>query len=330
MNVLITGGSGFIGSHVCRALLDRGDTVICIDNFDPYYDVSIKETNIKSLSKNKNFKIYRADTRDAEKLKEIFETNQIERIVHLAAKAGVRNSISNPKEYYDVNINGTLNLLELAKQHKIQNFVFASSSSVYGAREKGPFSETDDVNNPLSPYAATKKAGEELCYTYHYLYNIPITCLRFFTVYGPCGRPDMAIYKFTKLISEDKEIIMYGDGTTERDYTYIADIVQGIIAALDNPLNFEIINLGNNTPIKLKYMISLIEKNLNKKAKIKQIPLQKEEVQITFADISKAQELLSYHPITSIEEGIRKFIIWFKNNNLRSTRYQKILHFLKP
>lgn len=311
--ILVTGGAGFIGSHVCEALLKKGEKVIGIDDFNDYYDPKVKRKNISGFLSNKKFKIYEADIRNFDSLEKIFSENKIDKVVHLAARAGVRPSIKYPLLYEEVNIKGTLNLLELSKN--VKNFVFASSSSVYGNNKKVPFSEIDNVDNPISPYAATKKSGELLCYTYHHLYNIPITCLRFFTVYGPRGRPDMAVYKFTKAIKEGKSIEIYGDGTSKRDYTYIEDILQGIISALENNLSYEIINLGESKTVELNYLVSIIEKEIGKKAKIIKMSLQPGDVDITYADISKANKLLGYNPKTPIESGIKKFVEWFEKEN---------------
>lgn len=314
MKILVTGCAGFIGSHVAEALLLRGDTVIGIDNINDYYDPAKKEKNLEILKKHKKFVFYKEDIRNYDNLKRIFIRENPDKVVHLAARAGVRASIQNPLLYQDVNIRGTLNLLELAKNSKAKSFVFASSSSVYGNQEKTPFSEDDDVSTPISPYAATKRAGELLCYTYHHLYNTSITCLRFFTVYGPRGRPDMAPYKFTKLIIEGKPVPRYGDGTTKRDYTYITDIVKGVIAAIDKELSFEIINLGNNKPVMLNDFIRVIEEATHRKAVIKEMPMQPGDVNITYADIRKAQRLLGYQPETSIEEGMKKFVEWYEKD----------------
>ena len=312
MNILVTGGAGFIGSHICDALLDRGDCVVCVDNFDSYYDPAIKEKNIKQCLLNSNFELYKVDVRDFEKLGKIFEKEKIDKIVHLAAKAGVRASFENQKEYFDVNVNGTKNLLELAVRHKIKNFVFGSSSSVYGVNKKVPFSEDDKADNQISPYAESKRKAELLCKDFHDKNHLNVTCLRFFTVYGPRGRPDMAPYKFTKIISDGKEIEMYGDGTTKRDYTYIKDIINGVVSALDKDFGFEIINLGDSNTVELTYFIKLIEKNVGKKAKIKKMPMQKGDVPVTYADITKARRLLGYEPKVKIEEGIKLFVDWFK------------------
>jgi len=313
-NILVTGGAGFIGSHVCDALLSRRDAVVCIDDFNDYYDPQVKRNNIQNCIKNPLFKLYQLDIRDYKKLRNVFQKNKIDKIIHLAARAGIRASLKNPFLFEDTNIKGTLNLLELAKEFKIKNFVFGSSSSIYGINKKIPFSETDNADTPISPYAATKEACELMCHTYHHIYGIKIICLRLFTVYGPRGRPDMAPYKFTRLINEGKEIERYGNGSTKRDYTYVSDIVDGVIKALDKELDFEIINLGNSDAIELNYFITLIEKNLGKKAKIKQLGLQPGEVQITYADISKAKRLLGWEPKVKIEKGIAKFVGWFKEN----------------
>jgi len=313
MKILVTGGAGFIGSHVCDALLARGNKVICIDNFNNYYDPKIKEKNIEHNLSNDNFKLFKTDILDFNRMKEIFTLEQPDKIVHLAARAGVRPSIEDPFLYQEVNVRGTLNMLELAKNFKIKNFVFASSSSVYGNRENGPFSEKDNVDFPISPYAATKKAGEELCYTYHHLFNLKITCLRLFTVYGPRGRPDLAIRKFTSMILKDNEIPLYGNGKSMRDYTYVSDIAEGILKSLDNDLNFEIINLGNTRPISLNYMIKVLGDNL-KTIKTKNLPEQAGDVKLTFANIEKANDLLSWKPEVNFEDGIKRFIEWFKNN----------------
>ena len=313
MSIAVTGGAGFIGSHVCEALLAKGLQVVCIDNFNDYYNPDFKESNIKPLLESKDFSLCRTDITDINSLKEVFENNKIEKIIHLAARAGVRPSIEQPALYEKVNVLGTLNMLIMAKQFKVKNFVFGSSSSIYGNTKEIPFSEQSKSDNPISPYAATKKAAELLCYTYSNLYNIPITCLRLFTVYGPRGRPDMAPYKFTEIINNEKELTMFGDGTSKRDYTYVKDIVEGILATLDKEFKFEVINLGNSSPIELKRFIEIIEQNLGKQAKIKQINIQPGEVDITYANITKAKELLSWQPKTKIEEGMKEFIEWYKN-----------------
>ncbi|MBU0628034.1 MAG: GDP-mannose 4,6-dehydratase [Nanoarchaeota archaeon] len=315
--IIVTGGAGFIGSHVCEALLSKGDNVICIDDFNDYYSPKIKRDNIDDCLRNPNFRLYEADIYDNGIISEIFRKNKIDVIIHLAARAGVRGSFLNPGLYQKVNVQGTLNLLNLAVEFKISKFIFGSSSSVYGANDKVPFSENDPVNNQISPYAITKKEAEDLCKRYSKDHNLKVACLRFFTVYGPRGRPDMAPYKFTKLIGEGKEIEVYGDGKSKRDYTHVQDIVDGILSALEKEFDFEIINIGDSRTIELNYLIRLIEENLGKKANIVIKPKQKGDVEITYADISKAKMLLSYSPKVSIEEGIKLFVEWFKKNENR-------------
>jgi UDP-glucuronate 4-epimerase len=311
MKILVTGGAGFIGSHVCDALLERGDSVICVDNFNDYYSPEIKRGNIKHNLDNEEFKLFETDILDFEGMKKIFESEELDKVVHLAARAGVRPSIKNPFLYQEVNVKGTLNLLELAKDFNIKNFIFGSSSSVYGNNKKIPFSEEDNVDFPISPYAATKKEGELNCYTYHHLHGLNISCLRFFTVYGPRGRPDMAPYLFTKTIFEGGLITRYGDGSTSRDYTYVSDIVKGIMAALDKDLKFEIINLGNSSPVRLNELIAVVEKHVGKKVEIVSEEIPQGDVIITYADISKAQKLLGYVPQVSLDEGIGKLVKWY-------------------
>ena len=314
----ITGGAGFIGSSLSEKLLSEGNKVVTIDNFCDFYDPKIKEENIKELQKNNNYKLYRADIRDRAEIKKIFAENNIDVVMHLAAMAGVRPSIENPVLYQDVNCMGTQNILEEMKLYNINNLVMASSSSVYGNCKEVPFREDMVVDYAISPYAATKKANEVMTHVYHKLYNMNVIMLRFFTVYGPKQRPDLAINKFTRLMLNDEEIPMFGDGTTSRDYTYIDDIVDGIIRACNYTLNnkqvYEIINVGNSSPISLKEMINTIGKVLNKTPKIKQLPVQPGDVDRTYADITKAKKLLGYEPKTSFEEGIKKFVDWYKNN----------------
>ncbi|HEY9205609.1 MAG TPA: GDP-mannose 4,6-dehydratase [Candidatus Methanoperedens sp.] len=312
MTIMVTGCAGFIGSHMIDKLLDKGKTVIGIDNFDQFYDQSIKIKNIEHNLDNKNFIFYRADIREKEQMEKIFHDNEIDTLIHLAARAGVRPSIQDPLLYEDVNVRGTINLLELGRKHNIRKLVFGSSSSLYGINEEIPFREDDPVDKTISPYAASKKACEIFCYTYHHLYGIPITSLRFFTVYGPRQRPEMAIHKFTRLIDQNKIIEMYGDGRSRRDYTYISDIVDGIMAAVDRKLGYEIINLGNSNVVELRQLIHLIEKNLGKSAIIKKLPDQPGDVPVTYADISKAQKLLGYKPKVRIDEGIENFVNWYR------------------
>lgn len=337
MIYLVTGGSGFIGSHLIEKLLKEGHSVINIDNFDDFYDykIKIKNTldsveknidfkfsekendiqNLISISKSEHYTLYFQDIRDQKGLEKIYQNHQIDFIIHLAALAGVRPSIERPLEYEEVNVRGTMNLWELCNQFGIKKFICASSSSVYGNNEKIPFCETDNVDQPISPYAATKKSGEVLGHVYHSLYGIDMIQLRFFTVYGPRQRPDLAIHKFTKLISENKEIPFYGDGNTARDYTYIDDIIDGILKSIDylekNSDIYEIINLGENEVVTLTEMLSEIEKNLNKTAIRKILPLQPGDVQKTSADITKAQNLIGYKPVTNFQNGTKKFVEWF-------------------
>jgi UDP-glucuronate 4-epimerase len=313
MTIMVTGCAGFIGSHVIDKLLDMGKNVVGIDNFDPFYDRFMKMKNIEHNLDSQNFIFYRADIREKAQMEKILNNNEIDTLIHLAARAGVRPSIQDPLLYQDVNIRGTVNLLELGREHDIKNFVFGSSSSVYGINEKIPFAEDDPVDKAISPYAATKKACEIFCHTYHHLYGIPITSLRFFTVYGPRQRPEMAIHKFTRLIDQGKIIEMYGDGKSRRDYTYISDIVDGIMAAAEIKPGYEIINLGNSNVVELRYLIQLIEENLGKSAKMKKLPDQPGDVPVTYADISKAQRLLGYEPEVRIEAGIEKFVQWYRS-----------------
>lgn len=316
MKIMITGGAGFIGSHVSDFLLNRGDEVIVVDNFNDYYNPLIKENNIKHNLENPNFKIYRVDITDFNSLRKIFEENKIDKIIHLAARAGVRPSIADPFLYEEVNIRGTINLLELCREFGIKVFILASSSSVYGDRVDAPFKETDNVDNPISQYAATKKAIELLAYTYHHLYKIKISCLRFFTVYGPRGRPDMMPLLFTEKIANNKEIELYASGIQKRDFTYVEDIVQGIVSALDHEYDYEIFNLGNSNPVETRYFLSIIEKEFGKKGNIKELPPQKGDVNLTYADITKAKELLGYNPQTRVEQGIKKMIDWYKQTHM--------------
>lgn len=310
MSVLVTGGAGFIGSHLVGALLKKNCLVSCIDDFNDYYDPRVKRRNISEFLKNKNFSLFEGDIRDTGFVENIFKNNTFTVVIHLAARAGVRSSISHPKLYAEVNINGLINILEQVKKDKNTKFIFASSSSVYGNNKKVPFLETDNVDFPISPYAATKKAGELICHSYHYLYGMRMACLRFFTVYGPRQRPEMAIYLFIRSILHGKPIEMYGDGSTSRDYTYIDDIISGILSVMEKKILYEIVNLGNSYPVKLIELIGIIEKCSGKKAVIKKLPMQSGDVERTWADITRAKELLGYNPKVSIEEGIRRTIEW--------------------
>ncbi len=318
--ILVTGGAGFIGSHVCSRLIELGYSVVCIDNLNDYYSPSIKNKNIEKLEKQAQqakgtFTFHKLDITDAEALGELFAKEQFTKVMHLAARAGVRPSLKDPQLYAKVNIQGTLNLLECACKHGVQRFVFGSSSSVYGVNKKIPFSEEDEVNLQSSPYAVSKRAGELYCYSYHKLYNLPIVCLRFFTVYGPAGRPDMAPFIFTSRIANGTPINKFGDGSSKRDYTQVSDIAQGVVSALTTPnLSFEIINLGNSNPITLNEFIDIIENAVGKKAVINQMPMQPGDVPLTYADSAKAERLLGYKPAFPIHEGMRQFADWLKEN----------------
>lgn len=311
MKILVTGAAGFIGSHVCKHFTKLGHQVFGIDNFDPFYPKKFKELNISELNSNTLFQFQEADIRNLDALNIIFSANQIDFVIHLAAKAGVRPSIESVADYYDVNVNGTVTLLEVMRIHGVKKMLFASSSSVYGNNPNVPFSESDTVDNPISPYASTKKSGELLCHVYCHLYGFDITCLRFFTVFGPGQRPDLAIHKFTRLIDEGKAIPFYGDGTTSRDYTYIDDIVNGISCASDHLGGYRIYNLGESRVIELKKMVETLERFLEKKAILNKLPLQQGDVNITYADISKAKNEIGYNPQYDFETGINKFIEWY-------------------
>jgi UDP-glucuronate 4-epimerase len=315
-NILITGGAGFIGSHLVDRLLGEGAwKVTVVDDFNDFYDPSIKRANVSAHLANPNYKIIEADIRDRAALELAFANASYDCIAHLGARAGVRPSLQQPRLYVETNVNGTLNLLELAHANGVRRFVFGSSSSVYGINPKVPFSEDDPIFNPISPYAATKAAGELLCHSYAHLYDLRIVCLRFFTVYGARQRPDLAIHKFAKLISAGRPVPVFGDGTTRRDYTYIDDIISGVRAAIDyDASKYEIINLGESRTVELRELISLLEKALDMRAEIDRQPLQPGDVPQTFADIAKARRLLGYDPQTQIEAGIEKFVEWFRES----------------
>ncbi|OGD63332.1 epimerase [Candidatus Beckwithbacteria bacterium RBG_13_42_9] len=321
--ILVTGGAGFIGSSLIEKLIqDKDYLIICVDDLNDYYDPQQKQKNIAPFLKQTNFIFYKIDITDYQALKTIFQKHKLDKIIHLAARAGVRASINQPLLYKKVNVGGTLNLLELARINKTPQFIFGSTSSVYGNQKKIPFSEADSCNEPISPYAASKKAAELFCHTYAHLHGLKITCLRFFTVYGPKGRPDMAPYLFTEAIVKGKSIERFGDGTTKRDYTYIDDIVDGIIKTLQKPFNYEIINLGSNQPISLNEFIKTLEKLIGKKAQIIQKTIPCGDVLLTYADIKKARILLGWKPTTNFESGMRKFVTWYcqevaKNRPLR-------------
>jgi nucleoside-diphosphate-sugar epimerase len=315
---LITGCAGFIGSHLSEKLLSEGHQVIGIDNFDPFYARCIKEKNLQTALKSTSFTFYEMDIASP-KLWEQIHT-EIDCVIHLAAKAGVRPSIEDPEGYIQTNIIGTQLLLSWMTKHQHKNLVFASSSSVYGNNKKIPFSETDNVDFPISPYAYTKKACEQMIYTYHHLYQINALCLRFFTVYGPRQRPDLAIHKFTHLMHEQQPITLFGDGSTARDYTYVEDTVNGILKSIQYLGNktevrvYEIINLGNNQPVELKVLVDELKIAAKREVQIQRLPMQPGDVDITYADIEKAKKLLGYQPNTSIRDGLKKFMDWYESN----------------
>ncbi len=314
MAILVTGGAGFIGSNLVDELLRSGNQVVVVDNFDPFYDTAIKEQNILQAQDFNEYFLYRTDISDSEGLSEVFNKHDIEVVVHLAAKAGVRPSIQDPKGYYKTNVEGTVNILEECRSHNIQKIVFASSSSVYGNNKKVPFAEADNVDYPISPYAATKKAGELLCYNYHHLYDMNIFCMRFFTVYGRRGRPEMAIAKFTNMIDNGQTVPVYGFGEPKRDFTYIDDILQGVINSIERVNGYEIFNIGESNTIRVDGLIELIEKAVGKKAKTENLPMQPGDVIETYADITKAKKLLEYNPTTPIGKGIEKYVEWYQKN----------------
>jgi UDP-glucuronate 4-epimerase len=313
-NILVTGGAGFIGSHLVDHLLAESVwAVTVVDDFNDFYPPEIKRNNVRAHEQNSAYKLIEADIRAPSDLAPVFNETQFDVIVHLAARAGVRPSLKDPQLYAETNINGTLNLLEQARNHSVKQFVFGSSSSVYGINAKVPFSEEDPIRQPVSPYATTKAAGELLCHTYSHLYDLRSVCLRFFTVYGARQRPDLAIHKFASLISRGQPIPVFGDGRTRRDYTYIDDIIAGVRAAIDfDQTNYEVINLGESRTVELNELISLVEREIGQKAIIDPQPLQPGDVPQTFADITKARRLLGYNPQTQIEDGIRKFVEWFR------------------
>ncbi|MBS3821761.1 MAG: GDP-mannose 4,6-dehydratase [Phycisphaerae bacterium] len=315
VQILVTGAAGFIGSHLCERLVDRGDAVVGIDNFDPLYDHRLKEENLAGILHDPQFAFFRTDLRDAAALGTWWQEHggEFDAVVHLAARAGVRPSIEDPLGYEQANIAATMNLLErLVTYSHRPRLVFGSSSSVYGNKETVPFAESDPVDHPISPYAATKKACELICHTYHHLYNLPVFALRFFTVYGPRQRPDLAIHKFTARILRGESIDVFGDGTTSRDYTYIDDIIDGVVTAVDRCEGYEVINLGSHTPVTLSDMIAAIEAACGQDATINRLPVQPGDVDRTFADVGKAQCLLDYAPSMDFRQGVQNFVDWYR------------------
>lgn len=317
MKILVTGGAGFIGSHLCDRLLALSHQVVCIDHLSDYYSPLIKLKNIEPNLYNPNFTFLVKNVQERDKLEKLFQKFNFEAVVHLAARAGVRASLEEPLEFKDTNISGTVNLLELSKIYGVKNFIFASSSSVYGNNQKVPFVENDPVDYPISPYATSKRACELYCYTYSYLCDLNVTALRFFSVIGPRNRPDMAHFLMTKAIFEGQPVKKFGDGATSRDYTYINDIIEGITACLDKNLKFEIINLGNSQPITLNQMIAALEKEIGKKAVVQELPIPPGDVQRTYADISKAKKLLNWQPKTSYHQAIKQLVNWYKQTYVR-------------
>jgi len=315
MNFLVTGGAGFIGSHVCERLLGDGHAVWALDDLNSFYSPAIKEKNLKEISSlGKPFTFLSKNLSDIRALEKLFSEVRFDQVIHLAARAGVRPSLDEPEFFQQVNVEGTVNVLEAARRHGVKKALLASSSSVYGVNTKVPFAESDPVFSVISPYAASKLACEALGHVYHYVYRMDVVMLRFFTVYGPRQRPDLAIHKFAKLIHTGKPIPVYGDGSTERDYTYISDIVDGVIACTQKKFGYEIFNLGGSQTVKLSRLIELLEAALGKKAIIDRQPAQPGDVPRTYADISKAQRLIDYRPRVKIEEGIPKFVDWFRQN----------------
>lgn len=314
MKILITGGAGFIGSHLVKALLKEGHEIVVIDDFNDYYDPAIKRANLEAVASE--ITLVEGDIRDEALIESLFSTENLDAVIHLAARAGVRPSIQDPKLYFNTNINGTFNLLDACRHNGVKDFIFASSSSVYGINKKVPFAETDPITRTISPYAATKLAGEQICSNYSHLFGIRCMCLRFFTVYGPSQRPDLAISKFTDRILKGEPIQQYGDGSSARDYTYVEDIVEGVVSALNyRKSKFEIFNLGGSATTKLHELISMVEAACGKSAIIEQLPDQAGDVPATYADVSKAQELLDYSPQTPIAEGIVKYVEWYRSRN---------------
>ncbi|MGH9749202.1 MAG: GDP-mannose 4,6-dehydratase [Candidatus Polarisedimenticolia bacterium] len=311
-SVLVTGGAGFIGSHVVEALLGAGREVLVLDNFDDFYHPEVKRRNLEPFAGRPGFALVEGDIRDPRLVDSVFAGHPVGVVVHLAARAGVRPSIEQPVLYADVNVTGTTVLLEACRKHGIGKLIFGSSSSVYGNSPRVPFSEKDEVERPVSPYAATKRAGELLCATYHHLYQLNVFALRFFTVYGPRQRPEMAIHRFTRLIDRGLPVPRFGDGSTRRDYTYITDIVNGVMRAIDRVQGFEIINLGGSQTTRLDQLIALLERNLGQKALIEEEPPQPGDVVATHADVEKARRLLGYEPKVGIEEGVRRFVEWYR------------------
>jgi UDP-glucuronate 4-epimerase len=317
-DILVTGGAGFIGSHLVDHLLaDGAARVTVVDNFNDFYDPAIKRANIAAHVEHDDFELVEADIADSQAMNDLFARTRFDCVVHLAARAGVRPSVEDPLAYAESNVRGTFTLLEAARRNRVPKFIFGSSSSVYGLNSKVPFAEEDAIANPISPYAATKIAAEAACHVYSHLYDLRVVCLRFFTVYGARQRPDLAIHKFARLISQGQPIPIFGDGTTRRDYTYIDDIISGMVAAMKyDQSQFEVINLGESQTVELRRLVELLERALGRRAIIDHQPPQPGDVPLTYADVSKARRLLGYNPQTNIEAGVDRFVDWFKKQRL--------------
>jgi UDP-glucuronate 4-epimerase len=311
--ILITGGAGFIGSHLALRLLREGKRLAIVDNLDDYYPAELKRANLEEIKAGGEFQFFPTDIRDGEKLREVFSTFQPEAVIHLAARPGVRTSFAQPEAYTSLNVLGTTQVLEISRQSGVQRLVFASSSSVYGHSSRAPFREDAAISRPLSIYAATKVAGEALAFTYSHAYNLAVVCLRLFTVYGPRQRPDLAIRKFAGMIMEGKEVPLFGDGSLERDFTYVDDTVDGILLALHAPGNFDVFNIGNSHPVRIDEMVDTLGRALGKPVRRKFIPTPAGEMILTHADLTKARQVLGYSPKVSFEEGIRRFVEWLKS-----------------
>ena len=316
--ILVTGAAGFIGSHFCDRLVARGDEVVGLDNFNDFYDPAIKRGNLAGLLGSDAFRLVEGDIRDADLLARVLRERRCSAVVHLAAMAGVRPSLEDPPLYHDVNCTGTARLLVAARDAGITRFVHASSSSVYGGNTKVPFHEDDDVSRPVSPYAATKRSNELTCHTFHHLYDMDLACLRFFTVYGPRQRPEMAIHKFVRLVEEGRPLPLYGDGTTERDYTYIDDILDGMLKALDHSKGYRIYNLGESHTVSLRDLVDAIGRATGKQPRVDWQPMQPGDVVRTFADVSRAREELGYDPRVGLDEGLARFVAWYRRQGARA------------
>ena len=322
--ILVTGAAGFIGSHVTEALLARGGEVVGLDNFEAFYSPDIKRRNVQAALACPRYTAVEGDLSSTATIEQTFREGPFDAVIHLAARAGVRPSLMDPAGYSETNVSGTALLLEAARQREIGHFLFASSSSVYGARSTAPFRESDPVDEPASPYAATKRAGELLGATFHHLYGLPVTCLRFFTVYGPRQRPDMAIHRFTRLIDAGQEVEVYGDGRSHRDYTFIDDVVDGVLRALDRPQGHRVYNLGTNRTVSLMGLVELISARLDRAPRIVRLPNQPGDVPLTYADISLARSELGYEPVTPLDEGIATFVDWYRKESACLTPAHKL------